>query len=755
MPELKNSFTGGKMNKDLDERIIPSTEYREALNISVSTSEDSDVGAAQNILGNIRVSCAIQGPNGIYAEKSKHIAAVADPQTDKIYRFVHTPAASQGVWMDRIIEFDTTAPLNADCEDKEKAVMVDIYKVRTEVTSASYECDGGPATIMVQGNVYQLRWGMLVDGAGIKDSDGVTVLSVEIMPGGQAARLKLSKNINGDNPEGITNGDIILTHDRLLNFDPDRFITGINILDGMIFWTDNYSEPKKINIERGLAGSLVTPERYTSIPASPYTYDSFDQHTRLVIWVNEEWVVPTECSIVSPTNCGPVEILGCTDNTGISNPNTPNTGGATNYNPLATVDDGSCTYPPVPCENQGCNDPTASNFDPANCADCANVVGGTNYSCCVYPVVPCPGTTQIYFPEALMSMYGTAHNAAITEYSSTPSTYAADIGWWNSTNTNTVNMQGVPQHRLDNWWPNDNPALIIPSFYAVHNTAGVRNMQHTYGIQSWVPAANSSFDNKKFPTKPPGDHPDGWVHNPRWEILWREHDNSIVDYRNHLHQASPQPGGFATINAAVPLPTIDDPLNWDQSDYEFIPEFFEETISSSQGMFHNHDYTSPQKYMGVSFKSPKDFITWMNRIPEFVSDRVLNNPTFNYHGSMIATHTASHDSNPQWPGTIPYLGSAMLRIPTGGIPRFSQDPETAFGTNNVEAQTFGQVNSWNGWNYQITDKTLMTEVIQKALNKFYQEANITEIPIIVRSTVQKCIDPCPAGSTSWQCSPVV
>ena len=33
MPEIKNTFTQGKMNKDLDERIIPSGEYRDALNI--------------------------------------------------------------------------------------------------------------------------------------------------------------------------------------------------------------------------------------------------------------------------------------------------------------------------------------------------------------------------------------------------------------------------------------------------------------------------------------------------------------------------------------------------------------------------------------------------------------------------------------------------------------------------------------------------------------------------------------------------
>jgi len=55
MPEIKNQFTGGKMNKDVDERLVPKGEYRDAMNIQVSTSEGSDVGTVQNILGNLRV----------------------------------------------------------------------------------------------------------------------------------------------------------------------------------------------------------------------------------------------------------------------------------------------------------------------------------------------------------------------------------------------------------------------------------------------------------------------------------------------------------------------------------------------------------------------------------------------------------------------------------------------------------------------------------------------------------------------------
>ena len=40
------------MNKDLDERLMPDGEYRDALNIQVSSTEDSDAGTAQNIRGN-------------------------------------------------------------------------------------------------------------------------------------------------------------------------------------------------------------------------------------------------------------------------------------------------------------------------------------------------------------------------------------------------------------------------------------------------------------------------------------------------------------------------------------------------------------------------------------------------------------------------------------------------------------------------------------------------------------------------------
>ena len=37
MPEIKKQFTKGKMNKDLDERLVPNGEYRDGMNIQVAT----------------------------------------------------------------------------------------------------------------------------------------------------------------------------------------------------------------------------------------------------------------------------------------------------------------------------------------------------------------------------------------------------------------------------------------------------------------------------------------------------------------------------------------------------------------------------------------------------------------------------------------------------------------------------------------------------------------------------------------------
>ena len=55
MAQIKNTFLKGKMNQDLDSRIIPNGEYREAINLQISRSESDTVGEFENVLGNTKL----------------------------------------------------------------------------------------------------------------------------------------------------------------------------------------------------------------------------------------------------------------------------------------------------------------------------------------------------------------------------------------------------------------------------------------------------------------------------------------------------------------------------------------------------------------------------------------------------------------------------------------------------------------------------------------------------------------------------
>jgi hypothetical protein len=84
MPEIKHVFNQGKMNKDLDERIVQNGQYRDAMNIQVSTSDGSDIGTVQNILGNTNVFM-----NNQIAPGSVCVAAIASEKDNCFYWFIH------------------------------------------------------------------------------------------------------------------------------------------------------------------------------------------------------------------------------------------------------------------------------------------------------------------------------------------------------------------------------------------------------------------------------------------------------------------------------------------------------------------------------------------------------------------------------------------------------------------------------------------------------------------------------------------
>ena len=96
MPELKHNFMKGRMNKDLDERLVPNGEYRDALNVEVLTSDSGDIGSVQNCLGNFQLSNvtefptidAPQGNETTFGYAPSCIGSIVDNKTNEAYWLV-------------------------------------------------------------------------------------------------------------------------------------------------------------------------------------------------------------------------------------------------------------------------------------------------------------------------------------------------------------------------------------------------------------------------------------------------------------------------------------------------------------------------------------------------------------------------------------------------------------------------------------------------------------------------------------------
>jgi hypothetical protein len=81
--QINKNFIGSRMNKSLDERLVPNGEYTDALNIRISSDEDGQAGSAENSKGNLRLT----NLNFISAN-SVCIGAFEDGANEVIYWFV-------------------------------------------------------------------------------------------------------------------------------------------------------------------------------------------------------------------------------------------------------------------------------------------------------------------------------------------------------------------------------------------------------------------------------------------------------------------------------------------------------------------------------------------------------------------------------------------------------------------------------------------------------------------------------------------
>jgi hypothetical protein len=322
MPEIKHTFTAGRMNKDLDPRLVPNGEYRDALDIEVKTNSDAQTSDGEGNVGTVRPT---PNPNwfnlgGVARKKPDNhmvIASIADDKTNKSYWFLASEPFSVPVtgfnfgfdmsvigngmyFRDMIVEVNSGTSTNDISESNVDFVVVDyfaaiesweqFYGDGESGYSGNYILPSGSFSEIECTNASRYRVGMQVDVYGSANTSGSGAYT-EIIFSSEIIALDTSSNPNkiilGDTVDltdtfndGTTIGvaGLVFRHpDRVLNFKSPtdaqlaqlsegsyvftfgsssyENITGINIIDNLLFWTDNYGEPKKINIDRCKAGT--------------------------------------------------------------------------------------------------------------------------------------------------------------------------------------------------------------------------------------------------------------------------------------------------------------------------------------------------------------------------------------------------------------------------------------------------------------------------------------------------------------------
>jgi hypothetical protein len=201
MAEVKNSFISSKMNKDLDDRLIPNNQYRDALNIEIGKSETNNIGVLQNVYGNVKLP-AETNPD------LECIGVFMDNQNNRIFQFL----------TDYVDQFPN---------------------------NITYPTSGTMKIVMTDLNTNPATYTVLVEGL-------------------------------------------------FLNFAKNRQfrITGVNLVEGLLFWTDNRNQPRKINVSSAL-NSINYYTTETQISVAKYSpVDPITMYRKLTATVNDASLNP-------------------------------------------------------------------------------------------------------------------------------------------------------------------------------------------------------------------------------------------------------------------------------------------------------------------------------------------------------------------------------------------------------------------------------------------------------------------------------
>jgi hypothetical protein len=93
--KLQNTFVQSKMNKDIDERLLPKGQYPHAENIRIANSDGSDVGALENVKGNEKLT-------NLGLVNATTIGGISDDSNEKLYWFITSDNK------DLVVEYDVS-----------------------------------------------------------------------------------------------------------------------------------------------------------------------------------------------------------------------------------------------------------------------------------------------------------------------------------------------------------------------------------------------------------------------------------------------------------------------------------------------------------------------------------------------------------------------------------------------------------------------------------------------------------------------
>jgi len=109
MTNITRNFITGRMNKVVDERLVPNGEYIDAMNIRMGSTEMSEIGVIENTKGNEGLTLLTYIDGTSLSANARCIGAYQDGEASTLYWFVHDPDFTVGATgkLDLVVSFNT------------------------------------------------------------------------------------------------------------------------------------------------------------------------------------------------------------------------------------------------------------------------------------------------------------------------------------------------------------------------------------------------------------------------------------------------------------------------------------------------------------------------------------------------------------------------------------------------------------------------------------------------------------------------